>query len=57
MAVTGAWGWGWLLLVLAVAWGAALIGAGIVLGGRALDDRAVRILATIRSWPGHELKS
>lgn len=57
VAVTGAWGWGWLLLVLAVAWGAALIGAGIVLGGRALDDRAVRILATIRSWPGHELKS
>ncbi|WP_228524607.1 hypothetical protein [Actinomyces haliotis] len=54
-AVTGAWGWGWVLLVGGVAWGAGLSCIGVVQGGRLLDARGARVLATVRTWPGHEL--
>ena len=54
MALAGAWGWGWPFLVAGVLWGAGAAWAGIAVGGRLLDSRGVRILTTIRSWPGHE---
>ena len=54
MALAGAWGWGWPFLAAGVLWGAGAAWAGIAVGGRLLDSRGVRILTTIRSWPGHE---
>ena len=54
MALAGAWGWGWPFLAAGVLWGAGATWAGIAVGGRLLDSRGVRILTTIRSWPGHE---
>ena len=54
MALAGAWGWGWPFLAAGALWGAGAAWAGIAVGGRLLDSRGVRILTTIRSWPGHE---
>ena len=53
-AVSGRWAWGWLVLVGGLLWGAGATWGGVVLGGRYLDERGSRVLATIRSWPGHE---
>ena len=54
IALAGSWSWGWALLVGGLVWGAALGALGVVQGGRLLDARGVRVLATIRTWPGHE---
>lgn len=54
IALAGSWSWGWALLVGGLIWGAALGALGVVQGGRLLDARGVRVLATIRTWPGHE---
>lgn len=54
VGVTGAWGWGWLVLLGGLAWGGGAAALGCWWGGRLLDGRGVRVLATIRSWPGHE---
>ncbi|VEG25381.1 phosphatidylethanolamine N-methyltransferase family domain-containing protein [Actinomyces howellii] len=54
LMVSGTWGWSVTVLVLGVVWGAALAWAGIVWAGRLLDRRYVRVLSTIRSWPGHD---
>ena len=54
MALAGAWGWGWPFLAAGALWGAGAAWAGIAVGGRLLDSRGVRVLTTIRSWPGHE---
>lgn len=54
IAVSGAWGWGWALLLGGLAWGVGLGALGVVQGGRLLDARGVRVLTTIRSWPGHD---
>ncbi|WP_311471879.1 transporter [uncultured Actinomyces sp.] len=53
-ALAGAWDWGWPLLAGGALWGAGAAWAGVVVGGRLLDSRGVRILTAIRSWPGHE---
>lgn len=53
-ALAGAWDWGWPLLAGGTLWGAGAAWAGVVVGGRLLDSRGVRILTAIRSWPGHE---
>lgn len=53
-AVNGMWAWGWLVLAVGLLWAAGATWGGIVLGGRFLDERGPRVLATIRSWPGHE---
>lgn len=55
VAITGAWDWGWALLIGGVAWGAGLTGLGVVQGGRLLDARGARVLATIRTRPGHDV--
>lgn len=52
---TGAYAWGWGVLALGALWGLGATWAGIVRGGSLLDARGPRVLATIRSWPGHEL--
>ncbi|MBE6482156.1 MAG: transporter [Actinomyces ruminicola] len=49
-----AWPWGWLLLAGGMLWGGGVAWGGVVLGGRQLDQRYVQVLATIRSWPGHD---
>ncbi|WP_172121055.1 transporter [Actinomyces faecalis] len=54
VAVSGAWEWGWLLLLVGTAWGLGAVWAGVVYGGRLLDRRGPQVLATIRSWPGHD---
>lgn len=54
VVLAGAWVWGWPLLAAGALWGAGAVWAGIAVGGRLLDSRGVRILTTIRSWPGHE---
>lgn len=54
IAVTHSYAWGWLLFVGGLAWGAGLLSVGILIGGRIYERRIVNILATIRSWPGHE---
>nr|WP_300340062.1 transporter [Actinomyces sp.] len=54
IAVTSAWAWGWLALVAGAVWGLGAAWVGVVHGGRLLDARGPRLLATIRSWPGHE---
>nr|WP_250649266.1 MULTISPECIES: transporter [unclassified Actinomyces] len=53
-AVSGQWVWGWHVLPGGLLWGAGATWGGVVLGGRHLDERGPRVLATIRSWPGHE---
>ncbi len=53
VAVAGAWPWAWAVLVLGLVWGAGVAWIGVVLGGRELDRRGARLLATIQSWPGH----
>jgi len=49
-----AWLWGWLLLPAGVLWGGGVAWCGAVLGGRQLDRRCADVLATIRTWPGHD---
>ena len=53
LMATGAWQWGWALLAGGALWGAGLAWAGVVVGGRALDRRWVRVLTAVRAWPGH----
>lgn len=53
VAVSGAWGWGGAVALLGLTWGVGLTWVGVVVGGRQLDRRGARLLATIRSWPGH----
>ena len=53
-AVSEQWLWGWALLAGGLLWGMAATWTGVVVGGRHLDQRGARLLATIRSWPGHE---
>ncbi|MDO4899066.1 transporter [Actinomyces sp.] len=48
------WHWGWLLLVGGLLWGGGAAWGGTIVGGRLLDQRYVHVLATIRSWPGHD---
>ncbi|MBW3069644.1 transporter [Actinomyces sp. 594] len=54
VVVLEAWPWGWLLLAGGALWGGAAAWIGSVLGGRVLDRRYAEVLATIRSWPGHD---
>ncbi|SDN19160.1 transporter [Actinomyces ruminicola] len=49
-----AWPWGWLVLAGGMLWGGGVAWGGVVLGGRQLDQRYAQVLATIRSWPGHD---
>ena len=51
--VQGAPVWGWVALVAGVVWCGLLLWGGVVFGGRVLDRRGPRVLATIRTWPGH----
>ena len=53
LMLLGAWQWGWALLIVGVLWGAGLAWAGVVVGGRTLDQRWLSVLTTVRSWPGH----
>ncbi|MCZ0858372.1 transporter [Actinomyces israelii] len=53
LMATGAWQWGWALLAGGALWGAGLARAGVVVGGRVLDRHWVRVLAVVRTWPGH----
>ncbi|WP_103062221.1 transporter [Actinomyces qiguomingii] len=55
IAIHDSWRWGWLLLAGGVLWGGAAAWGGTFLGGRLLDRRYVRLLATIRSWSGHDV--
>ena len=53
LPLMGSWPWAWAVLVLGLVWGAGVAWIGVVLGGRELDRRGARLLATIQSWPGH----
>ena len=53
-AASGQWLWGWAVLAGGLLWGLVATWAGVVAGGRYLDQRGARLLSTIRSWPGHE---
>lgn len=53
-AVSEQWLWGWALFAGGLLWGLAATWTGVLVGGRYLDQRGARLLATIRSWPGHE---
>lgn len=46
-------GWGWLTLAVGIATGVLAGALGLRWGGRLLDQRGVRLLTTIRSWPKH----
>ncbi|MEE6296309.1 hypothetical protein [Georgenia wangjunii] len=53
LAVAVAPAWGWASLAVGLVGGAGLVAAGVVVGGRALDARADRLLTTMRGWPKH----
>ena len=45
--------WGWAALVLGVVWCVLALWGGVAFGGRLLDRHGPKVLATIRTWPGH----
>ncbi|WP_196716684.1 transporter [Actinomyces trachealis] len=53
IAAYGAWAWGWLLLLAGALWGLAALWLGVRVGGALLEQRWVRVLTTVRGWPGH----
>lgn len=54
MAATGSWGWSPLMLVTGLAWCLGFMWLGVRVSATQLERRGPQLLATIRSWPGHE---
>lgn len=54
MAATDSWGWSPIMLLAGLTWGAGFVWLGVRLSATQLERRGPKILATIRSWPGHE---
>lgn len=54
VVLAGSWAWGTAVALLGLGWGLAGTCLGVHRAGVLLERRGARLLATIRSWPGHD---